>query len=1004
MLLKDVLFIPQIKATLLSMTSLLKHFTITHSENKTKICHNNKVVANATHVNNVITLNNIVAVGNEKVSEVHSVTNHDINRRWHERFCHASYRYISNLKRRLRNCNELDFNVKYVNNKCLDCQLGKIKESNYPTNKRKAKKPFELIHSDVCAMTVPSLGGNNYFVSFIDDFSGYAFVNIIEHKNEVFDAFKRLHKLVKNKFKSNIATLRSDRGGEYLNHNFSNYLIDQGIHHEMSASYTPQQNGVSEAFNRVILQTVRTMLVHSGLPSNLWGEALQTAVYSKNRMSTKSNLNGETPYETLFKTIPNYKRFRTFGTIATVLTKPSTSKLNPRGKTVIMVGYSKVSKAYRLLSLDLKTIQESASVIFNEEVTYKNYLSERESGAHLPAPSTPIAPVKRKPKRPPLPEIKVKRSPPTSDDTDSDSYVSPDPLLSLDPKLSPFRKLRKKVQEHITSTRTSSGRTVKRPTKFKDYLLDPSDATSSSTHLAMSLQTNSPSSYSEAMNCPKKDKWQAAINEELLDMEKREVWEIVDRSKDIKPIKSRWVFAHKTSSNDKEIFRARLVARGFEQKPGIDFSEHELYAPVAMLDSVRILIANACSQKQCLHHVDISKAFLNASLSNDEHLYLEIPDGYNVDSNKILRLKKSLYGLKQSPNIWNTHFSSYLTSLGFKSSEGDDCLFTKTFQNNEILSLVVFVDDILLCCKDESKIHWIKSQLKNKFKLHDLGQIKKFLGIEFQYLPHGIKLHQTEFITKLLDKFGFLDSKSVSTPLPAGTKMSKRQDDEESCDPTLYRSAIGGLLYISNCTRPDLSFSVHYAARFSSDPGLKHWTMIKHLLRYLNSTKNLGLMYMFNNNESSLVCMSDSDFGSSGDDFKSTSGNIVLLNAVPVSWSSVKQPVVALSTCEAELISLVSCSRTALHFKKLSDSLKIPISCPIPMFGDNNAANHIAVNSIKSSRTKHMSIKYCFIRECILNKILTIHRIDSNDNLADILTKCLSPNKFAILREKLHIV
>ena len=255
----------------------------------------------------------------------------------------------------------------------------------------------------------------------------------------------------------------------------------------------------------------------------------------------------------------------------------------------------------------------------------------------------------------------------------------------------------------------------------------------------------------------------------------------------------------------------------------------------------------------------------------------------------------------------------------------------------------------------------------------------------------------------------------MSTPAQVGVKLRKRTESEESIDSTMYRSAIGCLLYLANCTRPDISYAVSYAARFSSDPTTKHWNYVKHILKYVKSTLETGIIYK-KCKSLTIETFSDSDFASDTEQCKSTTGNITLINGSPTnsnnsqqqtvynsSVNSNKQSTIALSTTEAETIALTSAVRNVLYLNKIFSDLKLNVKLPLKIFGDNNAANSIVSNNINSNRTKHMTVKYAFIKSLIDSKQIQIHRVDSAENRADILTNALPKVAINIHKSNLNL-
>ena len=310
--------------------------------------------------------------------------------------------------------------------------------------------------------------------------------------------------------------------------------------------------------------------------------------------------------------------------------------------------------------------------------------------------------------------------------------------------------------------------------------------------------------------------------------------------------------------------------------------------------------------------MDVSTAFLHGELS--EEVYMKQPEGF-IESGQehlVCRLKRSIYGLKQSPRCWNHALDSHLKEMGFKQTSCDPCLYVSTNSEGEIFIIAVYVDDIILGGKSEARLNEVKKELSIKFKMKDLGLLHYFLGVTVaRNLSTGeIWLGQPYYTEKLLQRFGVNDCKPVSTPVNSGVKLTKCEEDE-ILEQKRYQAAVGGLLYLSTKTRPDIAYAVSNVARFCAKPTNEHWIAIKRIFRYLKGTSNLGLLYCDN---TSPVCTGYSDADWAGDigDRKSTSGYMFLQGGAAISWKSNKQPCVALSTTEAEYVVLSAAAQEAI--------------------------------------------------------------------------------------------
>ena len=332
LVLKNVLFIPEYTTNLISLTQLMKQdISLVFKKKKAHLFQNGIKIAVANVKQGVLKLN-----ANQKHPAVTNVANSVTNEKWHKRFNHLNYDYLRKLKQRLFDEKSFDFDINQLNETCHPCIEGKMRNVTFTKSLSKAHKPFELVHSDVCAMDTESIGGNRYFVTFIDDFASFCYCFPIKRKSQVPDLFIDFVTAVQTQYDRRVKILRSDRGGEYVNETLATFLQQKGIIHQTTAPMTPQQNGKSEVFNRIIVDKVRTMLLESGLPKTLWAEALMCAVYTKNRSPTKGNPDFKSPFQMLFGKLPSFSRLKCFGTIAFRLDKSvSKRKLDPKSKPYV---------------------------------------------------------------------------------------------------------------------------------------------------------------------------------------------------------------------------------------------------------------------------------------------------------------------------------------------------------------------------------------------------------------------------------------------------------------------------------------------------------------------------------------------------------------------------------------------------------------------------------------------------------------------------------------------
>ena len=517
--------------------------------------------------------------------------------------------------------------------------------------------------------------------------------------------------------------------------------------------------------------------------------------------------------------------------------------------------------------------------------------------------------------------------------------------------------------------------------------------------------------------------WANATRDEYNSLIKNNTWELVPRPGPHKKlVQCKWTWTAKLNErNEIARYKARLVAKGFTQVKGIDYTE--TFAPTARMASIRTFVAMSCALKKRIYQMDVSTAFLYGKI--DAEIYMEQPPGF-TDPKKpqhVCKLNKSLYGLKQASRIWNQTIHDKLILAGLKQTDADPCIYTKHTKDDLIL-IGLYVDDILISTTYNSSLNWVKDILQLHFEMKDIGDAKFILGIQIDYNreEQTVQLHQTGYINKLLEKFGMHNSRPCSTPLPEGTQLLKRKDNEEKLSPKIpYKEAVGSLMYACTGTRPDIANALSKVSQFMSDPTNSHWQAVKHIMRYLRGTSTHGIHYNGKVKDAlKLLGYVDADWASDINTRRSTTGWTFLLCGGPVSWGSKKQNVVARSSTEAEYIATSTAAAEAIWQQRLVNNINLtntnqttltgPIELKqqlqndtIKILADNQGAIKLAKHPIIHPRTKHIDIHHHFIREKIANQDVDLEYVPSHENLADILTKSLGRTKLEKAREALNI-
>ncbi|GJQ90804.1 retrovirus-related pol polyprotein from transposon TNT 1-94 [Tanacetum coccineum] len=439
---------------------------------------------------------------------------------------------------------------------------------------------------------------------------------------------------------------------------------------------------------------------------------------------------------------------------------------------------------------------------------------------------------------------------------------------------------------------------------------------------------------------------------------------------------------------------ARLVAKGYRQEEGIDFEES--FAHVARIEAIRIFIANAATKNMIIYQMDVKTAFLNGDLQ--EEVFVSQPEGFEDPDNPthVYRLKKALYGLKQAPRAWYDTLSKFLIATKFFKGVVDPTLFTRK-TGKHILLVQIYVDDIIFASTDPTACTIFSKEMNSKFQMSMMGQMSFFLGLQVSQSPGGIFINQAKYALETLKKYGMDLSDPVDTLMVDRLKL-----DEDllgiPVDQTQFRGMVGSLMYLT-ASRPDLVFAVCMCARYQAKPTKKHLKAIKRVFRYLKGTINMGLWYP-KDNAMSLTAYADADHAGCQDSRRSTSGSAQFLRDRLVSWSSKKQRSTAISTTEAEYIAMSGCCAQILWMRSQLKDYGFEFN-KIPLYCDNKSVIALCCNNVQHSRSKHIDIRHHFIREQVENRVVELYFVETNYQLADILTKALPRERFEFLLPRL---
>ena len=1025
--LENVLHIPSFEYSLLSVSALdKKGMQTTFGDGKCVIQKGSMVIATGT-LNGSLYFVNTKKV--QKPKESAFITSLQL---WHERMAHVDKRGITQMARR-GIVNGLKLESHGSTPLCEGCLKGKSHKSPIPKvrTSQRALAMLDRVHSDVCGpIEIPSLGGSRYFVTFIDENSNWVTVFLMKRKAEVVGCFLEYEKYAERQTGRKIRVLRSDRGGEYLSNNLTSYFKHQGIVHELTAAYTPHQNGVAERFNRTSLNLARSMMEHMSVPKRFWAEVLSTAVYIRNRVTSRALPSNLTPHHIWKKSTPTVSHLRVFGCKCWyTLPSAKVKKLDARANSAIFVGYAEHSKAYKIIDIESGKVVVSRDVTFDESSAASCGLDSAENHfecAEQTGKGEAEEIVKLDTQCEVSADIETTVPENLNNETAKENDQSEQDMNQIQEQQNETSHIDDETMNQVDEPDSSGGQITKsgRVSKPPGTWWRAHSTIEQHNALMATASMEIPKTYKEAVTGPNAKFWKKGIDSEIASLKKYKTWKLVPRSaaNGRKVLTTKWVFVEKqeVDKNGKStpFPKGRSVVRGFEQVQGVDYGE--TFAPVVKYTSVRVMCADVAEDDLEFHQMDAKTAFLNGKI--EEEIFVEIPEGVEIEESDIAelhldkddgtqeldlvcKLEKSMYGTKQAPRCWNKKINSVLSDqLGFKRSDGDPCLYVR--HNDEgVMMIALYVDDLLLAAKTGCQISWMKRMLSERFEMKDLGEAKVCLGLEITRDRKAKKLYLTQvsYMDKIVKRFGMSACKPFATPIEEAKsskdKLEIISEDDEDAVGAPYREAIGSLMYLMIGTRPDISFAVGKLARFCENPKRKHWLAVKRVLRYINGTSKMGLCYNGMKREG-IFGYSDSDWAGDVSDRKSTSSYVFMMAGAAVSWCSRKQTVIATSSCEAEYVAMCMACKEAVWLKRLVSviPLKNDFEKGLEVLADSQSAIKLAANESINRRNKHIDITYHFVRDVTSSGEVSLGYVPTSDMAADMLNKPLARLKFERFR------
>jgi transposase InsO family protein len=925
--------------------------------------------------------------------------------RWHERLAHTAGASVSKLAA-MSKINKIN-----LSKLCDSCSLAKSTRKSFTTRRTtRATVRGHRMFLDVGGPIEPrGLDGWRFTCILVDDKTSKKWVVHMKTKSATVDALRWFWTTICRPEHVVIRIVRTDRGGEFTGARFTQLCTELGITQEFTSPDSPEQNAPAERPWRTIGDQAQAMMLRAGLTGpeyrTLWPYAMTTAAYVGNLIPSNS-IDGAIPEEAWSGEPAEYDHLRVFGCAAYVhIPKSRRRKFNPKARTCIFVGYCQDSsrRTYKFYDPETKSIIRSLHATFDET---KFPALEDATRTYAPADSVSppffiTVPAAGTPQPPDaVPEIdSVLPSPVPSHHSPDDSAKTE----SDEEQHSQWIPGEEWAHDNSELECISNSSVDTPPISSMDALIMD--------HILLSAKladADTPQSYHEAIMGPEAEEWQRAINEELWSHGLNNTWsDECTIPKGRKVIRTKWLFKKKRENGVVVRYKARLVAQGFRQQHGVDFGE--TFAPVARFTTYRTVLALAAAHRWSLHQMDVDTAFLNAPM--EEELYIQTPQG--ADGTGPRRLLKSLYGTKQAQRNWNSTMHKFMVQEGFQSSIVEPCLYTRRGEGGKLAVVVIYVDDILITGDDNPAIQKFREQISQRFKMKDLGELNWILGMAITRDKDtgDVIMSQKAYTEDILKRFKMDQCKPTTSPASSDNRRLSKSDspttdaERAAMRSVPYKSAVGSLMYLTVGTRPDIAAAVSEAARFMANPGRKHWEAVKQIFRYLRGTSSAVLRFRGGHDTVELVGYADADWGMCLDTRRSRTGHVFKLDkhSGAISWKSKLQPTVALSSTEAEYMAVCAATQEAVHLRRLLNDLghHVPDGTPTMILEDNQGCIAMAKNPILHDRTKHIDIKFHFIRDKVRDNTIKLSYVQSKDQVADALTKVLKAPALARHRQSL---
>lgn len=884
---------------------------------------------------------------------------------------------------------------------CDACALAKGKQKNVAKETTTtSSKPGERLYIDISSVNAVSIGGSKFMVMVVDDYTRYKWSMFIKAKSDLTSVVVPLLKELQSVGKA-VNHIRMDNAGE--NKKLAAETKQMGVNIEFVAPNTPQQNGVVERAIATVVSRSRSMMASAGLPlelkEKLWAECFNTATMLSNMTVGDDN---KCAYQRFFGDDKEPKWFRhlkPFGLIGYAANRVDiVSKLEDRSSKVMFLGYSDdhEGSCYRLYKFSSERVIMSRDVRWSGK--FYNKSEGDEDGSDVIS-SGMVDEIENKS----VPNDVMENSTGGVISSSNEGAVATNTVVNAVQNSSTIslrsgREIGSQIDKELYAQYGSEQAAAMQ--KLDELVRQIEDDAVETVDLALVSSIYStmkePKTFNEAMCSEGAEQWKEAVRTEYNNIKNKRVWRIIkktDMKRGCSMLGTKWVFKIKSDGR----YRARLVVKGYNQIPGVDYTES--HSPVVNDATIRIVLALTLMYDWVCESIDVETAFLYGVLK--ELVYLKIPEGFNEYSgmtatdDDVVVLDKALYGLVQACRVWVTTLIDYLIGIGFVRSRADPCLL---YRNNidGYVAVLVYVDDCMVCGSRDGVKNCI-GDIKKRFNISEMGELKEFVGAKYNRNGNTYSISQLGMVEDFVNLFD-IDDEKHSTPAASGQVLTKGNNGSiflNEHEQSVYRSGVGKLLYLTKLSRPDMSASVRELASYMDGATKDHWNALHRALGYAYTTRMKVLKLESKKAyEGEIIGYCDANYASNTDDRKSVSGYAIYYMGALVSWKSKTQQCVTMSSTEAEYVAMSMCVMEMDFVRQVIESMGFEVKLPMKLYVDNVSAIELAKNYSTSGRTKHIDVRFHYIREMIEQGMLELVFVPTNSNTSDIFTKNVSTEKY----------